>query len=513
MLALGFRFLTGRYHATAWGSHVNEGVPEWPPSPWRLLRALIATAHQKLPDEVGGSRLRSLIERLAAAPAPSYIIPPATVAHTRHYMPTEGEKTTKVFDTFVVPPVDRELIVLWAAEPTSVERELLAALLTHLGYLGRAESLVEARLFPSDAALPVKPDLRPLLPGEPLPTGNTLVRLLSPVKPNDYMSWRQSRLASTPEIPAPKAKKGAKKAAGANMAADLFAALQVDTDVWRGAGWALPPGAQWADFARNSETPRQTGRIHHKATERRFTVARFALAGAVLPSIRAFLPQTERLHQALVKYSDNSPVFTGLDANGEPSQGHGHAYLLPDCDPVHGYLTHITLFAREGFGARERRALEKVRHLWSNDGMLGLVLLGVGNPDDFNSLPFFKSARRWQSSTPFIGTRHAKTHRDGRPKYDANKLAIGTPEHDLRRLLTLQGLPDPLEIVSVANLSLSSSHVAWLDFVHHRAKGDGRSGATVPAGFEITFPQAVSGPIALGYAAHFGLGLFSPVDD
>ena len=68
MLALGFRFPAGRYHATAWGSHVNEGVPEWPPSPWRLLRALIATAYHKLPDEVEKPALRSLIERLAARP-------------------------------------------------------------------------------------------------------------------------------------------------------------------------------------------------------------------------------------------------------------------------------------------------------------------------------------------------------------------------------------------------------------------------------------------------------------
>ncbi len=31
-------FPAGRYHATPWGRHVNEGVAEWPPSPWRLLR-------------------------------------------------------------------------------------------------------------------------------------------------------------------------------------------------------------------------------------------------------------------------------------------------------------------------------------------------------------------------------------------------------------------------------------------------------------------------------------------
>jgi CRISPR-associated protein Csb2 len=31
------------------------------------------------------------------------------------------------------------------------------------------------------------------------------------------------------------------------------------------------------------------------------------------------------------------------------------------------------------------------------------------------------------------------------------------------------------------------------------------------AAFEITFPDERTGPMALGYGAHFGLGLFIPV--
>ena len=40
MLAIKFTFTANRYHATQWGRHVNEGVPEWPPSPWRILRGI-----------------------------------------------------------------------------------------------------------------------------------------------------------------------------------------------------------------------------------------------------------------------------------------------------------------------------------------------------------------------------------------------------------------------------------------------------------------------------------------
>ena len=103
MIAVSLRFPAGRVHATPWGRQVNEGVVEWPPSSWRILRALIATWHLKAQDAVPELVLRSVIEKLAGE-APAFYLPPASVSHTRHFMPyIEGrnEKRTKVFDTFV----------------------------------------------------------------------------------------------------------------------------------------------------------------------------------------------------------------------------------------------------------------------------------------------------------------------------------------------------------------------------------------------------------------------------
>src|SRR6516162_8765742 len=105
-ITLKLRFPAGRYHATPWGRHVNEGVPEWPPSPWRILRALIATWRRKCPD-LRESAVRRLLEQLLDPPQSH--LPPARVAHPRHYMPL-GKKsplelpvapTALVFDTFV----------------------------------------------------------------------------------------------------------------------------------------------------------------------------------------------------------------------------------------------------------------------------------------------------------------------------------------------------------------------------------------------------------------------------
>ncbi len=102
-LVLSIRFLTGKFHATPWNHQVNEGVVEYPPSPWRLLRALVS-AYYHLPELPPRSQMNELVTVLAGT-LPAYQVPPHTTAHTRHYMPTfkEGKNTsTKVLDTFVV---------------------------------------------------------------------------------------------------------------------------------------------------------------------------------------------------------------------------------------------------------------------------------------------------------------------------------------------------------------------------------------------------------------------------
>ena len=75
MFALAFRFPAGRYHATPWGRNVNEADIAWPPEPWRLLRALIATYWRK-GDRARWSAddLARLIDTLAQT-LPEYQLP------------------------------------------------------------------------------------------------------------------------------------------------------------------------------------------------------------------------------------------------------------------------------------------------------------------------------------------------------------------------------------------------------------------------------------------------------
>src|SRR5258705_10693721 len=130
MTVLELRFPAGRFHATPWGRHVNEGAVEWPPSPWRILRALIATWHLKAKDNIPESSMRGLVASLVAK-CPSYRLPKASLGHTRHYMPyLEGknQKTTKVFDTFVQVAAEEPVQVAWDIELSPPEMETLRLL-------------------------------------------------------------------------------------------------------------------------------------------------------------------------------------------------------------------------------------------------------------------------------------------------------------------------------------------------------------------------------------------------
>src|SRR5882724_8225285 len=148
MPTLKIRFPGGRYHSTPWGHHVNEGLIEWPPSPWRLLRALIACGFATEQWREVPPLATSLIDKLAAV-LPEYKLPQVTAAHTRHFMPYisgKNQNTTLVWDTFANVG-NGEVIVHWPCELNSDETAMLAQLAHHLNYLGRSESWVEAELI------------------------------------------------------------------------------------------------------------------------------------------------------------------------------------------------------------------------------------------------------------------------------------------------------------------------------------------------------------------------------
>ena len=259
-LSLAFRFLAGRYHATPFGHHVNEGLIEWPPSPWRLLRALISVGYTSGVWDGAGPppTARTLFERLASE-LPRYRLPPAVGTHSRHYMPlgvleskTKVEGTTLVFDTWARLE-DRELVVAWRNVcPDDAELSMLDMLVGRLNYLGRSESWVEGRVMGDDEPRPETncfPDEAGDAPGR----GWEQVAVLAPDGASDFEAWRAARVeGALTDLPLPEGRKPAqgllaKRAkAVASYPADLLDCLQKDTTWLRSHGWNRPPGSRRA---------------------------------------------------------------------------------------------------------------------------------------------------------------------------------------------------------------------------------------------------------------------------
>jgi CRISPR-associated protein Csb2 len=160
-----------------------------------------------------------------------------------------------------------------------------------------------------------------------------------------------------------------------------------------------------------------------------------------------------------------------------------------------------------GFSLKDQAALQSLGRVWGPEDLeVKLALQEFGGPKDFiNHSPLFAYSKKWISRTPFLPGRHAKRTRAGVPKCDASGLQIGGPEHELRRLLSLAGFPEPVAVEPVAGTRLGGREMAWREFLRQRSGG---GPAKTGYGFRIEFQEAVAGPVALGEASHFGMGGF-----
>lgn len=243
------------------------------------------------------------------------------------------------------------------------------------------------------------------------------------------------------------------------------------------------------------------------------TAARFALSARVLPSLTDTVAVGDRVRMALLRCSDGHPVFTGRDAAGHVKRGlqHDHAWYLPADDDDDDAIDHVVVYARRGFDFAALRALARLRRVWGHGGPdLTVTLIAVGSPDHLGCLrrdrgyartPQLGTARTWESLTPFVPPRHIK-HRATGIRDPANE--------QVARLLALHGRPLPRiePLAPEDTTTMRPPRIAWQRFRRLRTVGGGSRGIDAAFGFRLCFDQPVTGPIALGYAAHQGLGQF-----
>jgi CRISPR-associated protein Csb2 len=500
MIRLLFDFSNGSYHATPWGHHVNEGLVEWPPSPWRIIRALLATGYTKLGWQQVPDEMRCLVEALAAS-EPSYRLPHATNGHTRHFMPVRGwkkgvQKTSLVIDAFI--KTDGALCVEWPDVDAS-QHSILPRLLDRLSYLGRAESRVRVRLVTEDEDLPgfvvstrhTEPDDEP-------------VRLLAPMASQQYDDWRRG----SPRAPD-----------------DLLAALQIDTNTLQKEGWNFPPGTReliyWRPASAFSSVS-VSGSSDGAAVDRHNT-ALFAFSTDkkrdVLPLMERALPTMALFRRALLsRVGDEQqlggcPEITGKDKQGEPLRcKHRHAHFIPlsldSGSPKR--IDHVLVYAPMGFGPLAERGLRRLRTTWAK-GMddIAVTLVGIGKRAAFreigdDAIPELGSGAIWVSRTPFIPPRFLKSR---------GKDSI---QEQVRAELQRRGLPDFAVAPVLAKPTDENDAGRQAQWFRRFARSRQGKGETPPAGLfhvTLTFDRSVDGPICLGWGSHFGFGLFVPADD
>jgi len=493
MLALAFTFPAGRYHATPWDRHVNEGAVAWPPEPWRILRALIATWHQKLKhnDKHSGNTLRALIESLAAD-LPEYTLPAVSHSHTRHYMPQfAAGKTSLIFDAFTSVGRTDPLCVTWTnVELPDDQRALLDDLLAVMGYLGRAESWVEASRIEAAPTANCKPG-DSAIDTETGEIKGELVTLYAPLPSAEYQSLRSRFLVD----------KKAQKKLGNTLPETLLDALSVDTADLRKLGWSQPPAARKVRYLRQLDALRPKPVIR-RAQAPTVTTVNFILDGKPLPRVEDSLRIGELMRIATMGQckrafgEDNiPPTFSG---HGLPDDNrHRHAFYLPWDSNEDGRLDRVLVHAPDGMNEDEQLALFKVKKLWDRGGTeWQLAFEGSGNLDV--AAPLTRCSSVWKSVTPYLHPWHIKKN-----------FSI---EDQIRRECRERGIAEPVAVESFDEVGVGGDRKRRAVHFHRFRSRRGLHQPDRVGGFwRLTFADPVEGPLAFGFACHYGLGLFRPM--
>ena len=353
-LALEQTFPLGRFHATPWKAFpYDDPHGEWPPSPWRLVRAVLARSYQLDREIADSSRHASLREGIVRAFATSEIswqLPPSTWRGPglRQYHPAEFKRvpasakepgmmaynTTKVLDNFWITSGNVSP-VMWFFEGRDWTPELLAhldACLARMLYFGRAESITEIRRLPDYLI-----DTAPLTRLQAHRTGSAVPVLVL------NSDATLSQLETTTDAP--------------NVAA---------TDI--------PPGSRWM-FAERPQRPR----IHPVSRPRRelppVSLIQFAIGSKVAPRYKNTVLITEQFRKRVLgcftkiqtgnprmKWSEASAevrkqafLLSGRNADGSPAKGHRHvAFFL--CGTF-GEPSRLCAWRNEPFSDNEQRAI------------------------------------------------------------------------------------------------------------------------------------------------------------
>lgn len=472
--------LSGRYHAHPWGEaqHAMAG-PEWPPSPWRLLRGLAAAWFDANPAPVTKAERDALLQVLGRASPPAMWLPPVSFAEIPYYQPIVNEKKELKrvlhFDHFAVLSEGDEgacFCFEFDIRLSTEQQRGLAALLARMTYLGRTESRALFSLVESPAR-----NLRKVVPAGDRSASSEIRRrvLVSRYPFNATDLW----------------------------AADLGGGRGhlVQAAIVRGR--KRPPNTDWIDYALPAMIVRtRLPRRQAPASEARRHVAavRFGLFRRIPIRLSELVRVAREIRdRATMSFEARTGVrssrLTGRETDGSVSRGHRHAFWLPEPDDGTGFLQKCTVWlpdGADGIDQPELEALLGVQRIFDDDDYPILVVAERVS----ETYPEPRRSHRWRSLTPFLAPLHS---RRGRRE--------SIPAEQLRR--TVEEITGASPRVTPTSGPGGTGRITTVR-AHLYQRGAWRWTRRAAAWFALEFDRPVALPRPVGADAHFGLGRFVP---
>ncbi|MEM1279260.1 MAG: type I-U CRISPR-associated protein Csb2 [Cyanobacteria bacterium P01_H01_bin.152] len=484
MIHIQVDFHTNQYQACAWGNHHSEGVIDWPPAPWRLLRAIAAGSYNVHLAAKHLPTLKQLLHKLAAA-LPSYTLPPTTYIQHRSPRPQINNKTVKVGPGktlysagLLMSQEANKLFIHWPVTLSETEELVLQLCLSGLTYLGRREAAATLTLV----------EQAPSPNAEVDPGGTRIVAIASPDQTSEQL-WDALNLSAHENY-------------GKNRS-------------------AVFPGVQQATYrvaVLNPQRSTFSGSKQHMVT---LAVNPAPVNSPRLP-MKLGLKLTNRLHQTLVSRCPDT-IFTG-QSMGQLSHDHNHTIIQCVADSTGRYVEQLKLYSHDGYDTAHLAVISTCNRFQGiargYDVSLSLVDLGSTEA----------ATQDWKSATPFFLSRFPAVRR-GKPRMLTEQYQKDGPEHQVLRYLQFlpwlglegtaryqehdQGLALYLNDVLTAIVACEPFPQFW-EWAAVRAQGKtehpkGKKVGRIGYSVQLHFTAPVKGPIMLGYAAHYGLGAMQPM--
>jgi CRISPR-associated protein Csb2 len=385
----------------------------------------------------------------------------------------ESGNTDLTLDPFLTVSRHADLLVHWDANLTPGQRQVLAKLAELIPYLGRAESVCQARLLDSDAEPGVDETWwRPDAVG-----GTNRTRLLAPVRPFDR------------------------------------SVLEATTAGVRKQRRTLPPGTRWVTYTTGDSSAETKNSVSTAREVKAPTAIRFAVIGrapvqlthGVLVADEAHRIAGKRLEMAGIPDERRQEI---MGTRGAASD-HRHAHWIPVGEPdesapsvqyliiwtpgglsteeIGALLTLGTISGkRGGDGGYEMRGLPEVQLLFQAAGQVEHVA-----PELCADPP----ARLWRSVTPYLPVRYQHRNRETIEEFLAADISAELRYRHRSAEVT----------VSLAEPAAGRVH----QFRRYRT-GEKLRQSRMGVGLRLEFTSPIGGPLLLGQLSHFGFGVFAP---